>query len=345
MKQEKRPTVIDIARETGLSCTTVQCVLGGRRLERFPKATRNRVLEAAKRLGYVRNYHATALKLGYSNSLVLVSDDWDMAASHVITTMRMSEVARRHELHFVIEVAPGEQEARDLLDKVWSYSPYGLAILWEHSLPTDKLLNIQKHGLPVVNLLPSNYSEIVSVTSDREHGFFILTQHLVDLGHTRIGIITGAVDVFKTSELKLGGYKKALAANGIEFDARLALEVESGESFFDVGYAGFRRLWERNPDMTAIVSLNDPIAIGTAVAAQDVGLTVPNNMSVGGYGDHREATAVRPALTSVAVTEGVAEATIDMLVKMRTEPDFKAESVYVPMELVVRSSTGPAPKR
>ncbi|MBI2842388.1 MAG: LacI family DNA-binding transcriptional regulator [Armatimonadetes bacterium] len=341
-----KPTIEDVGREAGVSQTTVSFVLSGsKHADRISPETKQRIWAVAQKLGYSRNSIGTALQRGYSDTVVLLVVTWDLASTLAQTTVAVSRAVTSMGLAPVVLVAEDSDEATTLVRRInGSLNPFGLLLLWDsESVSAEVFQEIRSSGLPVVDLMPSPPEGISSVTADREQGFFLSTRHLIDLGHRRIGIMLDMATRWKTSNPKLSGYRRALASAGMKYDESLMEEIPNPG--FDAGYDGLRNLMNRHPEVTAVACINDAVAIGAMASANDMGLRVPDDVSIAGYGGHREGTYVRPELTTVAVpSTQIAEYALKAIVDMRNEKEYIPSSIYPPMELIVRHSTGPVKK-
>lgn len=338
-----RITSDDVAREAGVSQTTVSYVLSGsKHAERISHKTKRRVLEAADRLGYSINSVAAALKRGYSDHVVLLTVTWDMPTAISGVAVSISRAASRRGLSMIMEVATHDEEAELTLDNIISLDPYGLLLVWDSvDLPAEKLTRLRTRGVPIIDLLPLDLAGIPSITADRSQGARQCTKHLIGLGHKRIGMILEVSGVWETTRRKLVGYRETLDAAGIGFDKTLI--VESSESGLEAGINGFTELIKRRPDATAVLCTSDLAAIGAAFSAQDSGLTIPDDISVAGYGAYSESEYFRPRLTTArAPLEMIAENAVETLVQMRGNPNYRPEPIYAPTQLIIRESTGPA---
>lgn len=338
-----RPTIDDVAREAGVSQTTVSYVLSGsRHADRISAGTKKRIFAAAELLGYSRNSVGAALQRGYSDTVVLLAVTWDLATAHSQTTVSISRAAAKKGLEIIVHVADGDEHAAHFLREVPSLHPYGLLLLWDSSAtPEEELITLAARGIPIIDLMPPGSAGIVSVTSDREQGMYLSTKHLTDLGHRRIGIVLDTASRWRTSNQKLIGYKRGLLSAGIEFDEGLLEEASNFD--FEAGYEGLKRLIGRSPDVTAVMCLNDPVALGVVAAAKEMGLDVPEDLSVVGYGAHKEGRYFHPKLTTVAAPAAkIADAAMEIMMNLRNGGEPTSGPVYEPMELIVRESTGPA---
>jgi DNA-binding LacI/PurR family transcriptional regulator len=338
---EGKITIKDVSQMAGVSQTTVSWVLSGNKLaERISNETKERIFAAVKTLGYKRSSVGASLQRGYTDTVVFLAVTWDLANSHAGTAAWISRTTAQAGLSTILHIAADDQEAIEFLDRISSIHPYGLLLLWDsEGMDTNRLSRLRERGLPIIDLVPSMMPSIVSVTADRESGFFKLTNHLLTLGHTRIGILLDTSSRWRTSNAKLAGYKQALHSADIEFDANIVQEVHGFG--FSAGYDGIKELLSKHPDISGVVCINDPTALGAIAAAQDMGLTVPDDISIAGYGAHDEGSYFRPKLTTIAPAfVKTAEKAITLLRKMREEKSSDPQSVYVPVELVVRESTG-----
>ncbi|MBI2842482.1 MAG: LacI family DNA-binding transcriptional regulator [Armatimonadetes bacterium] len=338
-----RPTIEDVAKIAGVSDTAVSWVLSGnRKANRVSEATKKRIIAAAEELGYSRNLFAAALKRGYSDTIVLLAVTWDVTTSHSDNTlMAINRVAANNGLSTIVHIADNDSEAASFLQTVSAMNPYGLLLLWESAnQPTGNLLKLKSEGLPIIDLMPSSAEGIVNVTTDRQQGFYLGTRHLIDLGHRQIAVILDTTSRSRTSNQKLAGYRLAIESADVEFQSDLLQEV-TGVDFED-GYNGVNELLRRRPDTSAVMCINDRIAFGAVVAIQEKGLSVPRDLSVAGYGAQKLGTYSRPRLTTIGVQSfRVAECAVGALIKMRKDEHYTPQAMSVPMELIVRESTGP----
>jgi LacI family transcriptional regulator len=167
-------------------------------------------------------------------------------------------------------------------------------------------------------------------------GAYNATEFLIKLGHTRIGFITGSMDLGAAID-RLDGYKSALRVHHIPEDARLIYE---GTFFQPDGYAGGSALLDLTDPPTAIFACNDVMAMGVMDAVRSRGLRVPEDISVLGFDDIPQAALVRPALTTVRQPlEQMGRLATQMLLDRLKNPEKKVDRIELPTELIVRGST------
>ena len=243
----KRVTIKDVGREAGVSWTTVSRVLtGGSFADRISPETRSRIHSAARRLSYRPNAAGVALKRGYSNTLALLTVTMDLATTHLRAIARLTRLAQQQGLNTLVNIAI-DDEGCALVDKVQTFNPYGMLLIWDSdNIPLDTLNALHNEGVPIVDLMPHTPGGPVSVTWDRQQGFQTGVEHLVKLGHRRIGVIRRTTGRTRTTNMKMAGWRLGMKAADIECDEDLVQECQ-GEEFQD-GYEAFSRLYCRRPD-------------------------------------------------------------------------------------------------
>jgi LacI family transcriptional regulator len=341
-----RPTIKDVAREANVSHSTVSYILNSTpHAERISKQTKQRVWAAVERLGYKSNPIGRDLQRGYTNQVTLLIVSWNLATSHAATAMAISRAAVERGIELNVHVADGDQDAEAFLKRQLVHSLGGMLVLWDSpALDESCLRQSAALRVPVVNLLPDPSLGVSVVTADREDAGLRATQYLISLGHRRIGVICDLDTRPKTTLRKLNGYRRALADAGIRNDPKL---IESVTAFgFEGGYLGYPKIRERCPDMTGLFCINDSMALGAIQAATERGQKCPEDISVVGFGDSPEGGYWQPKLTTFSLSsDRVAAGAIEKILELRKNVNQKPETILIPEDLIIRSSTGPAPKR
>jgi LacI family transcriptional regulator len=187
--------------------------------------------------------------------------------------------------------------------------------------------------------LTENYG-VDAVSADYREATKELMSYLFSLGHQRIAMIYG-VGGHELAEDRLQPYRASLEAEGIPFDGDLVQEC--GPTIKD-GYQATKKLLERKARPTAIITINDLLAIGALRAAADLKLNVPNDLSLVGYDDIPMADYMIPRLTTVtkdAYMLGMQA--FEMLLARIQDPDLPRQLIQHPARLIIRESTGRAP--
>jgi DNA-binding LacI/PurR family transcriptional regulator len=338
-------TLKDVAREANVSLSTVSYVINdNEHAKRITEATKQRVREAVHRLGYKFNPIGRALQRGYTNQVILLIVTWDLANSHSATAMAISRAAIGRGFELTVHVADNDAEAEAFLKRQMLHNAAGILVLWDSPAMRESYLNqLAAENVPVVDLLPDSPPCISTVTPDREDAFFHGTKHLIELGHRRIGLISDSLTRPKTTLCKVAGYRRALESAKLKFDESLV--VNTIEFGFEGGVSGFPRLMQRDSNVTAAICINDAIAVGVIAAATDSGRRCPEDFSVVGFGDSAMGKYWRPALTTFALSANrVAEVSVALVFEQREGLISEHQTILVPEELIVRQSSGAAPR-
>ncbi|MEU6239617.1 LacI family DNA-binding transcriptional regulator [Streptomyces sp. NPDC047024] len=328
-------TLAEIAREAGVSAPTVSKVLNGR--ADVAATTRARVEELLRAHGY-RRRRAEATR---SPLIDLVFHELESAwAMEVIRGVE--NVAREAGLSVVLSESAGRlTPGRTWADQVAGRRPHGVILVLSDLDDAQRAL-LTSRRIPFVVLDPAGDpgADVPSIGATNWQGGLAATRHLIDLGHTRIGAISGPSRMM-CSRARLDGYRAALETAGLPVDPTL---IKAGDFHHDSGRRlGLELL--RAPDRpTAVFAGNDLQALGLYEAARELGLRVPEDVSVVGFDDLPVARWVGPPLTTVRqpLTE-MAEAAARLVLDLG-RPDSASASTRVELatSLVVRSSTGAA---
>jgi LacI family transcriptional regulator len=286
-------SIKDIAARTGVSFQTVSKVLKGK--GSVSPETRAWILEVAEQLGYVPNAVARSLVSQRTGTIgVVASDLSDYVLAQFIVGAE-HEARRQGQCVIIgsIDVLgiDSERYIRLLMERRVDGILLAAPQL-EHDTRVGEML---RGKLPVVSLHYVPGDGIVMVGSHQSQTGFIATQHLLELGHRRIGVVTGPQNR-RVTQSRLRGYKRALQSMHVEYTPDL---VEEGDWEVDGGYAAAQRLLKRVPDITAIFAQNDIMAIGVLSALHDLGRRVPQDCAVVGCDDIPIAAHTIPSLTTV----------------------------------------------
>ena len=293
-----RVGIRDVAAEAGVSVTTVSHVLNETPHAQVRAETRQRVLAAAEKLGYKPNRMARSLRTNRTRTIALISDTiatTPYAGQMILGAQRAAQDRGFTVVLFNTEDDP-EVEKRELTAAL-DYQVDGViyATMYHRVVSVPELLD----GTPVVLLdAESQDSDAPSVVPDEVTGGCTATEELTSHGHQRIGFVNNVDDVPATAG-RLQGYRDALAAAGLEYDAGL---VVSDESETWGGYRAAHTLLSGPDRPTAIFAYNDRMAMGAYRAAAELGLRIPHDLSVVGFDDQQLITrGLYPELSSVAL--------------------------------------------
>ena len=337
------PTLIDIARRTGVSGATVSNVLRGR--GSVSVKTAERVRSAANELGYRPNLFARALAEGRAPTIALFFTNITNPF-YAQFTLEAEHAARRRD-HFLLvcnAARPDGTLDTAYLDAVAGPLSEGLIVLGS-DLGRKNLLSMLPAGVPAVLSIweaPDAYPSKPCVTVDFRAAGRLAAEHLLELRHRSIAILTGGTSGVPIHNMRLAGAVAALRQAGIELPkARIVVDEDS----IGGGYRAACRLLESDPHITALLATNDLLAIGALQAAAERGCPVPRALSIVGITDIWMAAEMRPALTTVDIaTASLAEGSVNLLLDLIADPDgvpSDALRVVGAPRLIRRASTAP----
>lgn len=329
-------TIALIAAEAGVSVPTVSKVLNGR--TDVAAVTRARVEEVIDRYQYRRRRGRTSTGPGLID---LVFHELDSAwATQIIKGVE--EVAGPARVGVVLSELGGAHRPRqEWLDDVLARRPRGVILVLSDLDPAQRR-QLETRSIPfvVVDTAGEQPPGVPVVGSANWAGGLAATRHLLGLGHRRVAVISGPVDVL-CSRARIDGYRSALDEAGIATDPAL---IRYGDFFVNGGYRHGLELLSRPDRPTAIFAGSDFQALGVMRAARELGLRIPEDVSIVGFDDLPVTEWLGPALTTVhqPLHEMAATATRLVLALARGETPTN-QRIDLATELVVRESTAPPP--
>ncbi|HEY3501993.1 MAG TPA: LacI family DNA-binding transcriptional regulator [Actinocatenispora sp.] len=346
-------TIYEVAREAGVSPSTVSNLLNGRSGRMLPE-TRTRVEAAIRRLGYRPNRAARQLRSGRVQVIGLVVPSvanpfWGAFARHV----EGAALAEGYHVLLCNSERDPDRE-RGYVEELWDDGVTGVILCT--SLPSlTHVLPLVKRGLKLVTFdrtaQAGDPAGLTNISVDNVVGAQLATDHLLSLGHRRLAFVSGALGSVNRKE-RFQGFRAALDAAGIPLDDAVVFSDGDGDRFGDLDAAGLGRtaahevLSGPNPP-TAIVAINDMCALGVYAGIRDAGLTVGTDVSVVGFDDIVLADLVDPALTTVRqpLADMAATAFDNLRTRLESPATGPGHSLLIRPELVTRASTAPPVQR
>ncbi len=338
MSKEPKATINDVARLAGVSKRTVSRVLNDS--PKVNEETRAVIQRVIKQLKYVPSPQARGLASSRSYLLGLLYDDPNSLFIHAVQRGILSVCV---DAGYELVVHPCDHKASNLVSRVKQLITRskldGVVILPPLSADEKLASALKKEGYEYVRLAAMSLDEPERmVVSDDRSVMVDLARHFAEEGHENIAIITGPKYRLATEE-RLDGFRKGLETCGLNLDARNIVE---GDFSYESGMECARRLLSRTRPPTAIFASNDEMAAGVIRAAWEMGVRVPEQLSVAGYDDSPLASKIVPPLTTFRrQNEAMAAIAVRKLIACiggDREGAAGLPSTIVP-ELVVRSST------
>jgi LacI family transcriptional regulator len=331
-EQRRRPTLAAIAAEAGVSLPTVSKVVNGR--PDVAPDTRARV----ERLLGEREYHRPGQRRGRRAGLIdLIFNGLD--SPWAVEILRgVEDWCASHAMGAAVSaVRHGSARPASWTSALASHDTDGV-LLVTSELTMPQLRQVREEGIPLVVVDPVSLPDpdLPSVGATNWAGGLAATDHLIGLGHRRIGAITGPAD-YLCSRARVDGYRSALDRAGISFDESL---VTHGDFHHEGGFLRGGELLDLPDRPTAIFAGSDQQALGVYEAARQRALRIPQDLSVVGFDDLPAARWVSPPLTTVR--QPLAEmgrVAAEMLGDLIEGIPLRSQRVELSTELIVRYST------
>jgi LacI family transcriptional regulator len=340
-KPGPRLRLVDVAERAGVSLATASRALAGR--DGVSTEVANRVRQVSEELGYIANPFARTLAGGASSTVGLVVHQVDdpyfseiaggviQLADAQSLLVQISQSGRNPEYElrqirhliaqrvgFIIVAGSGYSDAR--------VEAAAKAELTAFQRQGGRVAVIGRHSLGVDAVLPDN-----------EAGGRAITAHLLGLGHRRIAVVAGAASLTTVAD-RLAGVAAALRDRGLSLDD---LPVVHTDFIREGGRAATEQILREHPDTTAIVALNDAMAMGVLSALREHRIGVPDRMSVVGFDDVSVAADLAPSLTTIRLPmTDMGRMALEMALKPRAARPRRRSTGH---RLIVRDSTGPVP--
>jgi LacI family transcriptional regulator len=332
----QRITIEDVARAAGVSTATVSRVLSKPDVVR--SSTREQVMQAVRQLDYQPDAAARALASGRTHTVGCVIPTLDHAIFARSTQAMQTTLARAG---YQLLVASHEYDPLAELEVVRALQQRGVDALvlvgTDHAPRLWKALGVW--GKPTL-LTWSCDPRLPSIGFDNEAVARMATEHLLSLGHRRIGLISGLTAHNDRARSRIEGVRHTLKKAGIKLTPNLLTE----EVFnLNGGRLGLRKLMSVRHPPTAIFCGNDLLAAGALLEAQRMNLRVPEELSICGIDNHELAEAINPGLTTISLpTQDLGRIAAHNVLSAIAGEAIAAQSL-LPFELMVRGSTAAPP--
>ncbi len=339
-KQHARVTITDVAREAGVSPMTVSRVINDDAKVR--QSTRDAVNQAIRELRYLPNKAARSLA---SASQLQIAMLYDNPSSSYLSAMLLGvlEQARRSDTQIVVVECDDEADGMRCIHNMISTGIDGIILSPPLADSPTVLKLLEESGTQCVTIgTHREEAHISSVSIDDVAAAKLMTEHIIRLGHRRIGFIKGSPDQLATP-LRLAGYTQALADAGIEYVAALVVE---GRFSYRSGLAAAEELLALEHRPTAIFASNDDMAAATVATAHRHHIDIPRDLTVCGFDDTLLATTIWPEITTIhQPITAMSQSAIDLLEKRiraeRANQNDERAEITLEFRFVQRGSDAP----
>lgn len=329
----KKPTLQDVATSAGVSTATVSRCLNNPDLVKV--AVQERINQTIKQLGYVPHGAARALASKRTRSIGVIVPTVDNAIfAAAIQALQRGLIEANYTLLLASSDYSLSQESRSV-NSLLTRGVDAIVLIGEDHDP-DALSAIQRQQIPYVNLWVHNPKSVYScIGFNNIKAGEQLAKHLCDLGHNDIGIISGFIENNDRALHRING-----AREYIKTQKRKVTAVIECKYSIDKGRAAIHTIMRQHPETTAILCGNDILAIGAIAGARDLGLKVPEDISISGFDNIEIASALEKSLTTInAPAKRMGTEAARFLLRHLDEKNQKLEKIELEAKLIIGETT------
>jgi len=338
LTRKKRVTLRDLAESLDINTSTVSRALSDSASEMISPDVVKRVRKAALQMGYKQNAAAYALKMGSTKTIGIIIPDLMNPVFPPIIRGIQSVLDRYGYTAFLAYSQNNEIAARTEVERLISRGVDGIiyaAAFREDSIP--ELCRSQGVPLVLVNRVV-DYGEVDMVKVDDSLGIKMAVDHLLELGHSKIGFIAGPKNI-SVSHIRLRGFKQTMQEHDLPVEPHRVVEAHAFSE--TAGEEAMALFLKTNPDATAVIASNDMIALGCFTSMRQFGYSCPKRMSIVGFNNMPYLEWFATPLTTVAIPHfQMGERSAELLLKrIKAESTDHSEEILLKPKLIVRSST------
>lgn len=325
----------DISRQLGISVSTVSKALNG--YADVSQATKERVLQATREMGYHPSATARNLRRGRTDKIGFVFNNAFTFISDYFAEVIVGATAAAESQGNNIVLYTNEGDSPDsLLNLFRAREVDGFVIVWNH-VPAVIIDELLKSNVPFVVLgRRVGHPQASYIAPDNYNGAVALMEHLLELGHRRIGFTTRP-SMGRTNEDRFNAYKDCLKAADIPFDPNLVVETKIEPQS---GYHAMNQLLDLAEPPTAVFAFHDFVAIDAQRAALERGLRIPQDIALAGFDGLRTTLFTSPPITTVAQPLAeIGRESIETLLRRIDDNALPPVQKTLPVELLTREST------
>jgi len=328
------PTILDVAKTAGVSTATVSRVINNHSY--VHKDTKEKILNTIRELNYSPSYLAQRMRAQKTKSFaVLIPDFTNIYYSQLLNSVEM-EARKNGYLSVVCTTEIDFEREKEYIYDLIKRQVDGIILCWYRGVEENKtfLKEIIKKVAVLIMDQPAHGLPISSVYADGYTGIKQIINYLVQKGHRRIALIR-SLSRNSSTENRVNGYIAGMRENHINFSDDWITE---SDYTIEGGYEGAKRILNEDR-FTAIVAVDDLMAIGAMQFVKECGYSIPGDISITGFDDIPLASLVTPKLTTLAQpVQKIALSATRLLIKKMENRKSKSREVVYPPTLVVRES-------
>lgn len=328
-------TIYDVAREAGVSMATVSRVVNGN--PNVKPATRKKVMEAIKKLGYRPNAVARGLASKRTTTVGVIIPDIS-SLFYAELARGIEDIANMYKYNIILCNSDQRKEKEiHLVNTLLEKQVDGLLFMGGQITDEHKELFTSSSVPIILSATRDSEAELPSVNIDYFQASYDAVMALIERGHSKIGFISGPLEDPLVGQLRFEGYKKALRDTNIDFNDDF---LQIGDYRYQSGMEAAETFLQLADRPTAILAMSDEMAIGAIHSCQDNGLSIPADIEIIGFDNTRICSMVRPTLTSVVQPMyDIGAVSMRLLTKYMNNEKIDEHRVILPHRIEERQST------
>jgi LacI family transcriptional regulator len=331
-RPRKSVTIHDVAEAAGVSVSTVSRVLNDK--DDVAAETYEKVQSVIQELGYASSLAARGMRSRRTNVIGLVMPD--VASPYSFTVLRgVNKGIVKYDYDLIV-YTNGDVRKYQTSDQERHFVTLLNGTITDGVVVVTPVATDIPTNAPLVAIDPNNANpECAAIIATNREGALTAVNYLIEIGHRRIGFISGRIDLI-SGRRRLQGYQDALTAASIPLDDNL---IQIGDYTTETAVGCAYALLSLNDPPTAIFASNDMSAMGVYQAAQEIGVRIPEELSVVGFDNLNESSYLKPALTTVdQFIQDMGSLAIEMIVKLVNGEPLENPFRKIQTQLVVRDS-------
>ena len=328
----KSVTVFDVARQAGVSKSTVSLVLTGS--DKVSAKSKEKVEQAIDETGYVYNRDAASLRSRKSNLVAIVINDLTNPYSAQLAVGLEQQIRQMGLFSMLVNSGENVETQKLLVNNLKEYNVAAFIICPAPGTTAEWTNNLVSQGFPVVHIMREvSGAEVPTILPDNVTGTHLATQHMLARGHSKIGFL-GGYESISDYHQRLAGFIETMTQADVSFSKKLSIQSDTTRNG---GRCAMMQILEIEPDIEAVVCFSDVIAYGAMEYMTSVGKVPGKDIAIVGFDDLNDSRLMSPGLSTIHVDENKIAAAVGQVLD-----DIKSDNiskVIVEIELIVRESS------
>ncbi|MGB2078578.1 MAG: LacI family DNA-binding transcriptional regulator [Vibrio sp.] len=335
MTQQKKPTIIDVAKRAGVSKSSVSLVL--RQSDKVSDKTKQKVNQAMAELGYVYNRDAASLRQQSSQLVAVLANDLANPYLAQLLVPLQQELEALGFFVMIFNIDEDLERQQKTLQALLEYKVAAIVITPAAQTQAENFELILNQGIPLIQLMRQvDHEQVPAVLADNYQGMYQAGLHLIEHGHTQIAFVGGDLDLSDYQQ-RLAGAKAALQQHQLTFNPSWICATGTNRAS---GREAVRTLFSQQIRPTAILCFSDIVAYGVLSELREQGLHAGKDIAVVGFDNLSDSKLLSPPLSTVNVeTKSLAQKTCHLLTHMLTGQKITENTFFIPASLLVRESS------